>query len=239
MKILIFLFMTLLILVLAGCSTQTMVKYQCVDGSFVDSVNLCSSKNCPESNCPKLDCASCPVKTETKVETKTIEKILYVCPDEKTTVSDIIDCKRKFYGNVTYKFTDEIIAGDFKWTFLTNKQQKSFTSGGIFQSSYVADGTYLIIQVEVENVGKQAEHFDNSFMKLLDIKGREFISDDSATAAYNGHSFALFSGFGDTINPGIIKKGYVVFDIPENLEDLKIVVASNKEQNNLFNIRLN
>ena len=239
MKTFIFLFMILLILVLAGCSSQTTIKYQCVDGSFVDSVNLCSSKTCPEANCPKLDCASCPVKTETKVETKTIEKTLYVCPDEKTTVSDIIDCKRKFYGNVTYKFTEEIIAGDFKWTFLTNKQQKSFASGNIFQSSYVADGTYLIIQVEVENVGKQAEHFDNSFMKLLDIKGREFISDDSATAAYNGQSFALFSGFGDTINPGIIKKGYVVFDIPEGLEDLKIVITSNKEKSNLFNIKIN
>ena len=56
----------LLILVLAGCSIQTTVKYQCVDGSFVDSANLCPSKTCPESNCPKLDCASCPDKTETK-----------------------------------------------------------------------------------------------------------------------------------------------------------------------------
>ena len=237
MKYYILLFVSLT-LVLAGCSAQTLVKYQCVDGSFVDSANSCSSKTCPEANCPRLDCASCPIKTETKIETKTVEKTLYVCPDTKTVVSNVVDCKKEFYGNVTYKFTDEIIAGDFMWTFLTNKQQKSFASGNIFQSSYVADGTYLIIQVEVENVGKQAEHFDNSLMKLLDIKDREFISDDSATAAYNGQSFALFSGFGDTINPGIIKKGYVVFDIPENLEDLKIVVTSNKEKSNLFNIKL-
>lgn len=230
----------LLILVLAGCSVQTTVKFQCADGSFVDSANLCSSKTCPETNCPKLDCASCPVKTETKVVTNTVEKTLYICPDTKTVVSNVVDCKKEFYGNVTYKFTDEIIAGDFKWTFLTNKQQKSFASGNMFIPSYVADGNYLIIQVEVENVGKQAEHFDNSLMKLLDIKGREFISDNSATAAYNGQSsFVLFSGFGDTINPGIIKKGYVVFDIPENLEDLKIVVISNNEKSNLFNIKLN
>ena len=66
MKTILFFLITLLILVLAGCSKQTIVKYQCVDGSFVDSANLCSSKSCPETNCPKLDCASCPVKTETK-----------------------------------------------------------------------------------------------------------------------------------------------------------------------------
>ena len=80
---------------MSGCS-QTVVKYQCADGSFVDSVNLCSSKTCPEANCPKLDCASCPVRTETKIETKTVEKTLYVCPDEKTVVSSMVDCKKEF-----------------------------------------------------------------------------------------------------------------------------------------------
>ncbi len=78
MKFLIWI-VALLSLVLVGCSAQTLVKYQCADGSFVDSATLCSSRTCPESNCPKLDCASCPVKTETKVETKT--NTIYVCLD--------------------------------------------------------------------------------------------------------------------------------------------------------------
>lgn len=238
MRSIIFGILLLSILALAGCSTQTIVKYQCADGSFVDSATSCSSVSC-KTDCPKLDCASCPVKTETKVETKTVEKKLYVCPDEKTIVSEISECKKKFYTNVTYNFEDEVVAGDFKWSFLSNKKQKSFTTGDYFQSSYVADGIYLIIQVEVENIGKQAEHFDSSFLNLMDLSGREFISDSSATSAYNGQTFTLFSGFGDTINPGIIKKGFVVLDIPDGVEDMKIVVASNKEQNSLFNIRLN
>ncbi len=57
----------LLVLILAGCSVQTIIKYQCADGSFVDSANLCSSKACTEVKCPKLDCTSCPVKTENKI----------------------------------------------------------------------------------------------------------------------------------------------------------------------------
>lgn len=237
MKYLILGILLISIIALTGCS-QTVVKYQCSDGSFVDSAKSCSSVSC-KTDCPQLDCASCPVKTETKVETKTIEKRMYVCPDESTVVSEIFDCKKKFYTNVTYSFQDEIIAGDFKWLFLSNKKQKSFTTTNIFETTYIADGIYLVIQVEVENVGKQAKNFDNSFLKLIDLSGREFISDDSATSAYNGNTFTLFSGFGDTINPGIIKKGFVVFDIPDNIEDMKIVVASNKELNNLFNIRLN
>lgn len=56
MKILI-LVLAVLILVLAGCSGQTIVKFQCADGSFVDSA------------------ADCPAKTETKVETQTVKKI--------------------------------------------------------------------------------------------------------------------------------------------------------------------
>ena len=75
------LFLIALVLFLVSCSLQTTVKYQCADGAFVDSANLCSSKMCPETNCPKLDCSACPVKTETKIETKTVTNTVYVCSD--------------------------------------------------------------------------------------------------------------------------------------------------------------
>jgi len=79
MKYLIFGIFLISIIALAGCS-QTVVKYQCADGSFVDSANSCSSVSC-KTDCPQLDCASCPVKTETKVETKTVTNTVYVCSD--------------------------------------------------------------------------------------------------------------------------------------------------------------
>ncbi len=41
------------ILALAGCS-QTVVKYQCADGSFVDSATFCPSVNC-KTDCPNCD----------------------------------------------------------------------------------------------------------------------------------------------------------------------------------------
>jgi len=79
MKYLIFGVLLISIIVLSGCS-QTVVKYQCADGSFVDSASSCSSVSC-KTDCPQLDCASCPVKTETKVETKTVTNTVYVCSD--------------------------------------------------------------------------------------------------------------------------------------------------------------
>ena len=78
MKYLLLAILLISFIALAGCS-QTVVKYQCADGSFEASADLCSSKTCPEANCPELDCSMCPVKIETKVETKTITK--YQCWD--------------------------------------------------------------------------------------------------------------------------------------------------------------
>ena len=76
------------ILVLAGCSSQTVVKYQCADGSFVDSADLCSVVEC-QTNCPELDCSNCPVKTETKTVEK--EVIKYQCNDG-TIKNDLAEC---------------------------------------------------------------------------------------------------------------------------------------------------
>ena len=59
---------------LTGCS-QTVVKYQCQDGSFKESAELCSEVSC-QTNCPELDCNACPAKIE--YETKEVEKKVYV-----------------------------------------------------------------------------------------------------------------------------------------------------------------
>ena len=87
MKNIIFGMLLLSILVLAGCSSQTVVKYQCADGSFVDSADSCSAVEC-QTNCPALDCSNCPVKTETKTVEKEVVK--YQCYDgsTKTKLSD-------------------------------------------------------------------------------------------------------------------------------------------------------
>ncbi len=71
----------ILLLILTGC-TQTVVKYQCADGSFGDSVENCGQVNAL-TNCPELDCNACPVKTEfkDKIVEKPVEIIKYQCYD--------------------------------------------------------------------------------------------------------------------------------------------------------------
>ena len=69
------------IIALASCS-QTVVKYQCADGSFMDSANSCSAVSC-KTDCPQLDCTACPPKIEykEKVVEKPVEVIKYQCYD--------------------------------------------------------------------------------------------------------------------------------------------------------------
>lgn len=72
-----------------GCS-QTTVKYQCADGSFVNSAEFCSAVSC-KADCPQLDCSVCPAKVEYKE--KIVERLVnvtkYQCYDgtSKTTLS--------------------------------------------------------------------------------------------------------------------------------------------------------
>lgn len=84
----------LLILVLVGCSVQTITKYQCADGSFVDSANSCSSRACQESNCP-------PQKLAYK----------YQCFDGSTS-DKITDCKeiKSYLNTQKIKHSDEFCA---------------------------------------------------------------------------------------------------------------------------------
>ena len=67
----------IILLFLSGCAS-TVVKYQCADGSFMDSAESCTQVNC-QTNCPELDCNACPPKIEyqEKIVEKPIETIKY------------------------------------------------------------------------------------------------------------------------------------------------------------------
>ena len=61
----------------------------------------------------------------------------------------------------------------------------------------------------------------SGFMKLYDSQGREYVEDTQASF-YLGDTFPWF----DQINPGLTKKGKVVFDVVPNT-DYEIRISSN------------
>ncbi len=135
-------------LLIAGCSSSTIVKYQCNDGSFADSATLCAGKiSQVAQDCPKLDCASCP----TNIVEKPVQIIKYQCADES--IKDkLTDCPQvlaaktispsKEFSGVGDKVTD---------AFYLNKGFTKVTS------HYQGDSNFIVHLID-ENGGEQSIH---------------------------------------------------------------------------------
>lgn len=136
----------------------------------------------------------------------------------------------------TYSVGDEIQAGDFKWKitkYFTAKEIGQDVAGSFFGEK--SDGIFIILDVEVENNGKSAKFLMNSFVKLIDEQGREF-SPNSAAAFYiepKGSSLVF-----EQINPGIKKKGKIIYDVPEDLKVANIRISSSLLESSFYNIKL-
>ncbi|OEJ27463.1 hypothetical protein AR457_26370 [Streptomyces agglomeratus] len=80
-----------------------------------------------------------------------------------------------------------------------------------------AQGQFVLVCMDVENIGDEAQLFDGSAQKLFDAEDREFSADTTA-AVYLDES----QSFLNEINPGNKVKGIVVFDVPKNVKPVKI-----------------
>jgi len=183
MKYLIFGMLLISIMVLSGCS-QTVVKYQCADGSFVDSANSCSSVSC-KTDCPQLDCASCPVKTETK----TVEKIVtkYQCYDG-TTKTSISDCKDpesylEEIKKTTFNLDDaRTKAGEFADDDYSIEELTKFTLSGSTLSVEFSHGNWV-----ADIMKKSIFDFVKKEATYLKSKDKELTLQVTATSAMGGY----------------------------------------------------
>lgn len=138
---------------------------------------------------------------------------------------------------------DEIQAGDFKWKILKSATAKAISSltgelldekqGGVFQQN--ADGMYLILDVEVENTATSAKYLTASFVRLVDDQNREFEPDISAAFYLKPEGSALESKL---INPGIKKKGRIIYDVPEGLKMANVTISSDLIFSETYKVKL-
>jgi len=136
----------------------------------------------------------------------------------------------------TYSLGDSIQAGDFTW-----KITKVSTASQVGEEIYgtlmgeKADGIFLILDVEVSNTGKSAQYLMDSFVKLVDEQGREFSPSTSAAFYLKPQGSALMF---DQINPGITKKGKIVYDVPQGLKVADVRISSNLVSSSFYNVKL-
>ena len=131
-----------------------------------------------------------------------------------------------------YSIGDSVQAGDFRWKI--TKFTIAQTIGSNPYLTTEANGVYLIIDVEVENTGSSAKYLTDSYLKLVDDKNREFSPDSSAAFYLDSNQALLF----ELVNPGIVKKGKIVFDVPENLDVVNFRISSNLLSSSVYNVKL-
>lgn len=123
-----------------------------------------------------------------------------------------------------YALNQSIVLNDFKYTF-TEVKTSDFVGGslGNFIGNPVmgeeADGIFLIFDLEVENVGKKTGQISKEIY-VVDSEGREFEQDSDAWV-YLKDNFAF-----KELNPGLVKKGQIIFDVPVDISGSICIKAS-------------
>lgn len=110
----------------------------------------------------------------------------------------------------TFGLNERVVSGDFAYT-LHKVETKSQVSNVL--GTKKADGVYLILDLTIENVGKTPEYlFD--YVVIVDEQGRIFEEDIDAKMYYGYDK--LFSSI-DKLNPGIPKRGEMIFQVPTDI----------------------
>ncbi|MFH1311480.1 MAG: DUF4352 domain-containing protein [Nanoarchaeota archaeon] len=115
-----------------------------------------------------------------------------------------------------YGLNEKVIVGNFAYKFSNLRKQYEIGNDHFGDK---ANGIFLIFDVEVENIGNQAEYI-NDKIYIIDNQGREFAQDDGAWIYLKDN--LVF----EKLNPGLTKKGQIIFDVPANIEG-KIGIKKN------------
>ncbi len=135
-----------------------------------------------------------------------------------------------------YLLGDEIQAGDFKWK-ITNPTTTPEIGEYAFDSliGKEANGIFLILDIEVENIGKKPKYLTDSYIRLIDEQNREFAPDTVAAIYLKPQGSALIF---DQLNPGVTKKGKIVFDVPTGLKVANIKIKSSSLTTETYSVKI-
>ena len=149
---------------------------------------------------------------------------------------EIVEDNKASEANELYSIGEQINAGDLNWKitkFSTSAQIGQDIAGTFFGEN--ANGIFLILDVEVENVGKKAKYLSDSFITLVDEQEREFSANTMAAIYLKPDGSALAF---EQINPGIVKKGKIVFDIPAGTKIANVRIRSNLFETSSYEVEL-
>lgn len=114
------------------------------------------------------------------------------------------------------KIGDPLKVGDLVFTAKSSKSTTTLKSPLGNQT-----GSWILVDVKVENKGKEAVMINTDFFKLVEADGTTYETDSDNLMYLPGESFFL-----ENINPKMSKEGTVLFAVPEGLKGLKLQVQT-------------
>jgi hypothetical protein len=105
--------------------------------------------------------------------------------------------------------------GKFEFT-VTKVDCTKRTIGSNQFSRATASGIFCVVTAKVENIGNEAQYFDDSSQFLFDQQDRKHSVDNEAWAGLETNAFL------EEINPGNTVTGTLVFDVPKGTKPSKL-----------------
>ncbi|MGM7637143.1 DUF4352 domain-containing protein [Bacillus sp. Hm123] len=139
--------------------------------------------------------------------------------EEKVNEKDTKDKESK-----TFNVGDEVKVGELAYKVTNVTATNEIKSDNQFIESAKTDGQFILVDIEAVNNDKKARMVDSNMFKVKDNSGREFepTSDSEVMMAVEG----AMDFFLQDINPGISKKGKVVFELPQDSSSYSLEVSS-------------
>ena len=130
----------------------------------------------------------------------------------------------KDYGPINLHMGDSVEAGNFEWTIRDFKLASEV--GSTIGSKFVGkrtSGVFLIVDMKVQNIGSTQKELDSVLLKVIDENGESHGPDLIAGSYLTPDGTALDF---DMMNPGVLKFGKVVFEIPINSKAATLKIYS-------------
>ncbi|MEK7183593.1 MAG: DUF4352 domain-containing protein [Patescibacteria group bacterium] len=118
---------------------------------------------------------------------------------------------------VAYTLNDQVTVGDVKWVVTSATSKTSLA--GAFGGTETTQGKFVVINVTVENLGKDMKSISN--LKLVDSQGREFTSSSKSYKNLGADQLYILQN----LNPNLPYTFADVYEVPADAEGFSVVVG--------------
>lgn len=137
--------------------------------------------------------------------------------DSGSSTTDTTQTQTATQSPDAYYLGDRIVSNGWAYTVHSYETSKYIGESEYFREE--ATGMFVIFDVTIENVGKESRTLWSSNIQVIDDQDRTFEHDTTAELYLPSNEQFTF----EQMQPGLPKRGKIVFDVPENIKGSLVV----------------